>query len=106
MGRQSGQSGRGFQKLGSVRSKPRKPADALAEPADALAEPAGTQAEPADVQVEPADIYGWTAGFSRLITQNTGMRIRQGAYSSTSKFHLRHVNILKSNTLSDHEPTA
>ena len=55
MGRQSGQSGGGFKKPGSVRSKSRKPADAQAIPTDAQAKPADTHTKPADVQAKPTD---------------------------------------------------
>ena len=55
MGRQSGQSGRGFQKPGSVRPKPQKPADAQAKLTEVLAKPVDAQAKPADTQVKPAD---------------------------------------------------
>ena len=55
MGRQSGQSGRGFQKPGSVRPKPGKPADAQAKPTDAQAKPTDVLAKPPDAQVKPAD---------------------------------------------------
>ena len=48
MGRQSGQSGRGFQKPGSVRPKPQKPADAQAKPTDAQAKLTDVLAKPAD----------------------------------------------------------
>ena len=55
MGRQSGQSGRGFQKPESVRPKPQKPADAQARPTDAQAKLTDVLAKPADAQVKPAD---------------------------------------------------
>ena len=55
MGQQSGQSGRGFQKPGSVRPKPGKPADAQAKPTDAQAKPIDVLAKPPDAQGKPAD---------------------------------------------------
>ena len=55
MGRQSGQSGRGFQKPGSVRPKPQKPADAQAKSPDAQVKSPDAQAKPPDAQAKPAD---------------------------------------------------
>ena len=55
MGRQSGQSGRGFQKRRSVRPKPGKPADVQGKPTDVSAKPVDTQVKPADAQVKPPD---------------------------------------------------
>ena len=55
MGQRSCQSGRGFQKPGSVRSKLSKRADAQYKPTDALAKPADTQVKTADAQVKCTD---------------------------------------------------
>ena len=84
MGRQSGQSGRGFQKPGSVRPKPGKPADAQAKPTDAQVKPTDVLAKPADAQVKLPDAARYLS--NECCSRKTQDRLAKLSHTTYFKF--------------------
>ena len=86
IGRQSGQSGHSFRKPGSVRPKPRKPADAQAKPTDAQAKPTDVLAKPPDAQAKPAD--------AQVKPPDPGVKLKIDGLSSshTTYFKFNYIN--------------